>query len=132
MRLLLAAVCVAGLAFAQDEGIGAGGGGGTGGGRGMGGGGGMGGMGGGGMPRGQRVPKLEMLNDKLKLNKDQQQELLKILADGRQQAAPLLDAMDKERANIANAILNSKPDAQKKAVDDLATLRAKIVAIEAK
>lgn len=129
--LLLAPICLAAALFAQDEGTGGGGGGM--GGRGGGMSGGMGGdMGGGGMPRMARQSKLEIFSDKLKLNKDQQQELLKILAAGREEASPLHEAIDKERANIANAILNSKPEVEKKAVEDLTALRARMVAVEAK
>jgi len=132
-KLLVAGFFVAALGFAQDEGGGFGGGGGGGGGGGRGGGGGGGGMGGGGgAPRVQRKSKIEMFVDKLKLNKEQTDEFLKIHAAGREEAQPLLEGIDKERANIANAVLNNKPDAQKKAVDDLAVLRAKMVAIEAK
>ena len=61
-RLFLAAILAATLAPAQDEGGAGGGGGGRGGG-------GMGDMGGGGGPRMQRLSKLEIFADKLKLNK---------------------------------------------------------------
>lgn len=129
-RWLVAAIFAVALASAQEEGAGGGGIGG-GGGRGGGMGGGM-GMEGGGMPRIQRQTKLEMLADKLKLNKEQKEELLKILAAGREQAASLHPQIEQGRASIANAILNSKTDDQKKAVDEYAALRTKMVEIEAK
>ena len=123
-RLLLMAMLATTLVFAQDEGAGGGGGG-----RGGGGGG---GMGGGGMPRIQKLSKLEMFVDKLKLNKEQIEELLKTLEAGREEAAQLLRPIDEGRAAIVNAMLNSRTDAVKKGVDDYAALRSKMVAIEAK
>ena len=131
-RFLLVALFAVALASAQDEG-GAGGGGGFGGGGGRGGGmgGGM-GMEGGGMPRVQRMTPLEMLADKLKLNKEQKDELLKILAAGREEASQFLQPLEAERANLANAILNSNAEAQKKALEAFSAMRAQIVGVEAK
>jgi hypothetical protein len=119
LRFLLAAVLAAGFAFAQG---GRGGGGGDdmgGGGGGFGGGGGMGGMGegmGGGMRAAQKPTKAEQFMDKLKLNKDQKEEAVKILGEAAQKAAPIRDQINKGRQMIGTSIL------QKKSVDEMKPL----------
>ena len=134
-RLLLAVMLAASLASAQrggggDEGFGGGGGGMDGMGRGAGGG--TGGMGGGGMPRVVRPSKLEMFADKLKLTKDQKEELLKILSAGREEAMPLRQPIEQERVNITESILNGKADVLKKSLDNYAVLMAQMASVEAK
>lgn len=111
-KLLLAGMLVAGMAWPQ-EGMGGMGGGG----RSRGGGGEMGGMDsmGGGMPRAQRQSKTDQIADKLKLNKDQKEQLLSILSAAREKAAPIRDQMDQQRAQIAGAMIDGKtgPDLDK-------------------
>jgi len=136
-RLLLAAILTAGLASAQRGG---GAGGGMGGEEGGGGGGGMGGMGGGtggmggggGMTRVVRPSKLEMFADKLKLSKEQKEELIKILSAGREEATLLRQPIDQERVNITESILNGKADVLKKSMDNYAALMGQMAGVEAK
>src|SRR5207248_512455 len=103
VRYLLTAVLGAGLACAQssDEGaggLGGGGGGGRGGGRGGMGGGDMGSSMGGGMPRAKS--KLEQFTDKLKLNKEQQEQAQTILTEAAQKAAPIREQINRGRQAI--------------------------------
>jgi hypothetical protein len=97
-RLLLAAILAVTFASAQDEGGAGGGGGGRGG-----------GGGGGGAPRVVKLSKLEMFADKLKLSKEQREELSKVLTEGMQAAAPIRQKVDTERVNLIQALLAGKP-----------------------
>ncbi|HLH18779.1 MAG TPA: Spy/CpxP family protein refolding chaperone [Bryobacteraceae bacterium] len=109
-KLVLAGMLAAAMAFAQggmggmDEG-GMGGGGGRGRGR-AGDMGSMENMGGG--PRARRQSKTEQIADKLKLNKEQREQFDSILAAGREKAAPIREQMDKQRAQIAGALIGGK------------------------
>jgi Spy/CpxP family protein refolding chaperone len=138
-RLLLAATLFSTLALAQG-GMG-GGGGGMGGGGDMGGGGagGRGGMGGGmgdmggggGMVR--RQSKFDQIADKLKLNKEQKEQVQTILDAGREEAAPLRETVAKARLGIADVLLSGKSDDEvKKAQDAYAAEVAKVTGVEAK
>ena len=126
VRFLLTAVLVAGFASAQG---GRGGGGGDLGGDGTGGGGGMGpggGMGadnmGGGMPRGaQRQTKAEMFMDKLKLNKDQKDEAVKILSEAAQKARPVTAQITTGRQMIGTALLKKQTTEEMKPLMDAYT-----------
>ena len=136
VRLLLTAVLAAGLASAQR-----GGGGGDMGGEGdMGGGGGgkrgAGGMGaggmGGGMPGGmRRQTKEELLLEKLKLNKDQKEEAMKILSAAREKAAPVRDQLTKGRQVIVSVMLEKREDDVRKLMGDYAIVSAQMTGIEA-
>jgi hypothetical protein len=127
LRFLLAAVLAAGFAFAQGGRGGGGGddmGGGGGGGFGGGGGGGMGGMGeGGGMRNAQKPTKAEQFMDKLKLNKDQKEEAVKILGEAAQKAAPIRDQINKGRQMIGTSLL------QKKSADEMKPLMEAYTAV---
>ena len=127
-KLCLTALLAATLASAQ-------------GGRGGGGGGGMEGEGGGGMrgesgmgggmPRVQRQSKLDMIADKLKLNKDQKEQLQTILRAGMEQARPVAEQITKGREVIAGAIINGKSDDEiKKMMEQYAGLAAQMTAVE--
>jgi hypothetical protein len=127
--MLLRLILAAGLALAQ-------------GGRGGGGGGdeGMGGMGGGregsgmpgGMSRAQRPTKAQMFADKLKLNKDQKDELQKIFAEESQKARPIADTINRGRQAIATALLQKKTDEDiKPLMAQYTTVCAQMTAIEA-
>jgi len=131
-RLLLATILAAAMASAQRGGGGGGEEGGAG--DGMGGRGGMGGGmgGGGGMPRMARPSKLEMFADKLKLNKDQKEELIKILSAGREEATPLRQPIEQERINVTESILKGNADLLKKSLDNYAVLMAQMAGVEAK
>ena len=131
VRLFLTAVLAAALASAQRGGGGGGGGGGDdGGGMGGGAGRGEGGMGGG-MPGGvRRQSKEELLLDKLKLNKDQKEEAMKILSAAREKAAPLRDQLNKGRPIIVGAMLQKREDDVKKLMGDYATVSAQMTGIE--
>ena len=124
VRLFLTAVLAAGLASAQR-----GGGGGGGDEGGMGGGGGMGA--GGGMPGGmRRQTKEELLLDKLKLNKDQKEEAMKILAAAREKAAPVRDQINKGRQVIVAVMVEKHEDDVKKLMGDYAIVSAQMTGIE--
>lgn len=94
LRLLLAGILAAGLASAQR-------GGGGGGGRGGGGGGDMGMM----MPRQQRQTRLDVISDKLKLNKEQKEEATKIFDAAQESATPLNEQIRNGRNRITQAII---------------------------
>ena len=135
LRLFLAAVLAAGLASAQRGG----GGGGMGDEGGMGGGGGMGGRGGdmgagamgGGMPGGmRRLTKEELLLDKLKLNKDQKEEAMKILSAAQEKAAPVREQLTKGRQLIVALILQKREDDVKKLMGDYAIVASNMTGIE--
>jgi Spy/CpxP family protein refolding chaperone len=118
VRLLLAAVLATTLVYAQGgkKGGGAGGG----------------GMGGG-MGAPQRPSKLEQFADKLKLTKEQKQDLQGVLTDAFKEAAPLRDQMDQGRVAIAGAMIEGKSaDDLKKLSDDYTILAAQMTGIEAK
>ncbi len=105
VRLLLAGALAAGLASAQR---GSGGGGGD---MGAGGAGGMGsdasGMSGG-MPRAQRQSKMDIVADKLHLNKDQKEQASKIFGSALEEAAPINEQIRQGRNAITSAILDGK------------------------
>jgi len=125
-RLVITAMLAAALASAQG---GRGGGmeGGMGGERGGMGEGGM----GGGMPRMQRQSKLDQIADKLKLNKDQKDEVQTIFQAAMEQAKPVNDQITKGREVITGAIISGKTDDEiQKMMDQYAGLAAQITAIE--
>ena len=131
VRLLLTAVLAAGIASAQRGG---GGGGGEMGGEsgGMGGGGGMSGGAGGGMPGGmRRQTKEEVLLEKLKLNKDQKEEAMKILSAAKEKAAPVRDQLTKGRQVIVSVMLEKREEDVKKLMGDYAIVSAQMTGIEA-
>src|SRR5690349_13752459 len=102
VRLLLTAVVAAGVACAQGGGDenamgGMGGGGGRGGGRG---GGDMGGT----MIQTRRLTRVELLFEKLKLNKEQKEQAVTILSAASEKAAPVRELLNKGRIVIANNI----------------------------
>ena len=97
IRLLLAALLAVGLASAQGK---KGGGGGGGGGMGE-------------MPRMQRQSRLDMIADKLKLTKDQKDEVTKIFDSAQEKAAPLNDQVRNGRNKVTGMLIsgkNSGPD----------------------
>ncbi len=112
VRLLLTAVLATGVACAQ---IGGGDEGGMGG---MSGGGGRGSKGGGGGDRGggatiqtRRLTRVELLFEKLKLNKEQKEQAVTILSAASEKAAPVREQLNKGRIVIANN-LTSKGSAE--------------------
>jgi len=137
LRIMLTAVLAVGLASAQRGGGGSGMGAGTGDEGGMGGGGGaggMGGMGGGGMPGGmpRKQTKAEMLLDKLKLSKEQKEDVVTILNAANEKAAPIREQLAKGRAMMANMITSKAPEAElKKLMADYTTVAAMMTNIEA-
>ena len=118
VRLLLTAVLATTLVSAQGKK-------GGGGGNGMGG-----GMGPSIMP--QRPSKLEQFADKLKLSKEQKQDVATMLSAAMEQSAPLRDQMDKGRVAIAGALIEGKSDDVKKLLDEYTSLSAQMTDIEAK
>ena len=117
-RLLLTAVLAATLVSAQGKK----GGGGMGGGSGM-----SPGMG------AQRPSKFEQFADKLKLTKEQTQDVVGMLRAAMEQSAQLRDQMDKGRVAIAGAMIEGKgSDDLKKLQDDYTSLAAQMTDIEAK
>jgi hypothetical protein len=133
VRVFLTAVLAAGLASAQRGGGGDMGSEGEMGGGGMRGRGGMdaGGMGGG-MPGGmRRQTKEELLLEKLKLNKDQKEEAMKILSAAREKAAPVRDQLTKGRQVIVSVMLEKREEDVKKLMGDYAIVSAQMTGIEA-
>ena len=127
IRLLLASALAVGLASAQGQK-----GGGMGG---MGGdtGNGMGGDAGGGMPRAQRQSRLDMIADKLHLNKDQKDQASKIFAAAQEEAAPLNEQVRNGRSAITTAILQgTSGDDLNKLMAQFTDLMAQKAAVEAK
>lgn len=130
VRLMVTGLLAAGLVLAQ-------------GGRGGGGGGdeGMGGMGGdrsggggmgGGMPRAQRQTKAQVFADKLKLNRDQKEELQKIFGEESQKARPIAETISRGRQAIATAMLQKKTDEElKPLMAQYTTVCAQMTALEA-
>ena len=119
LRLLLTAVIATTLASAQRGGGGRGG-----------------GMGEGGdtprmMP--QRQSKANQFAEKLKLNKEQQEEANTALMAAVQELAPVRGEMDKSRVAIAGALIDGKsPEELKKFMDDYAAAAAQATSIEVK
>src|SRR5690348_12289018 len=97
MRVMLALALAAGLASAQ---------------RGKGGGGGGGGMGGdmAGVMRPQRQSKLDVIAEKLKLNKEQKDEAAKIFDAAQQETAPFRDQFEQGRRAIVGAMIAGKTE----------------------
>jgi Spy/CpxP family protein refolding chaperone len=133
-RLMLAGILVAAaLTSAQRGGGGMGGGmgeeGGMGGGRDRGGN--MGEMGSG-MPRMQRQTREEQIADKLKLNKEQKEQLGAILSAAREKAAPIREALLKQKLVVAQAIGSNQSDEQvKKVLADYSAVAAQMDGMEA-
>jgi Spy/CpxP family protein refolding chaperone len=92
IRLLLAALLAVGLASAQGKK-----GGGGGGGNGM-----------GDMPRMPRQSRLEMIADKLKLTKDQKDEVTKIFDAAQEKAAPLNEQVRNGRSKVTEMLISGK------------------------
>ncbi len=132
VRLLLTAVVAAGVACAQaggDENAmgGMGGGGGRGGGRG-GGGGDMGGT----MIQTRRLTRVELLFEKLKLNKEQKEQAVAILSAASEKAAPVREQLNKGRIVIANNITcKGSEDDLKHFMDEYTRTSAVMTSIEA-
>lgn len=135
VRIVLTAALVTTLALAQR------GGGGMGGEGGMGesgaGGGGGGRMGSGGMesgtPRVQRQSKLDTIAEKLKLNKEQKDQVQTIFLAALEESRPLGEQIMKGREAIAGAIIAGKSeDDIQKMLDEYAGLAAQMTGIEAK
>jgi Spy/CpxP family protein refolding chaperone len=127
-RWLLTAMLAATLASAQRGGGGGMDGEGSGGMRGEGGRG-MGGS----MPRVQRQSRFDMIADKLKLNKDQKDQVLTIFQAAMEEARPVGDQITKGREVIAGAMINGgSADEIKKMLDEYAGLAAQMTAIETK
>ena len=127
-RLLLTGILATTLASAQ------GGRGGGGGGMDEGGGGrGMGGDMGASMPRPQRQSKADMIADKLKLNKDQKEQMQTIFQAAMEEARPVSEQITKGREVIAGALIGGKSDDEiKKMLDQYAGLAAQMTAVETK
>jgi len=124
-RLLAAGALAAGLMSGQDDMGGMGGRGGGGGGRGgdMGGGGGM-------MPRPQS--KADQFVDKLKLNREQQEQTQKILSAALERLGAVRMDLDARRAKIAGAFIDGKSADEVKALTaEYAGASAQLMQIEA-
>jgi len=129
-KLLLAGMLAAAMAWAQGGGgmEGMGGGMGGGGGRQRGG---MQGMETGGMPR-QRLSRTDQIADKLKLNKEQKEQLQPILSAAREKATPLTAELFKHRAEIAGAMINGRPGEEvQKLMADYTASAAQLAGVEA-
>lgn len=128
-RICLAVLFTAGLTLAQ--GMGGGGGGMGGGGRDNGMGGGMDGMGGG-MPM-HRQTKLELVADKLHLNKEQKEKLTDIVSAALEEARPVTEDLGNGRGAIVTAMIQGKSAGEiGKMMEQYKGLLAQKAAIEAK
>src|SRR5690242_12316539 len=58
-----------------------------------------------------RQSKSEQIADKLKLNKEQKEELQQILAAGSEEAAPLRSVLSSARVEYASALISGKTEA---------------------
>jgi hypothetical protein len=126
-KLMLAGIFATAIAFAQGgmEGMG-----GMGGGRQRGGG--MEGGEMGGMMRTQRQTKADQIADKLKLNKEQKEQMLAIFSAAREKATPISAQLFKQRAAIATAMINGKTgDELRKLLADYSATAAQLTGVEA-
>jgi hypothetical protein len=131
-RLMLTGVLALGIASAQRGG---------GGGGGMGGDDSMGGIGRGqaggmgsntGMMMSHRATRAEQMADKLKLNKEQKEEFQTILSAASEKAGTVRTELDKQRAQIAGAMIDGKTgDELNKALADYAAAAAQMTKVEA-
>src|SRR3954454_23048551 len=135
-RLLLAGVLSAALASAQGRGGGGGGDemGGVGGG-GMGGGGGR-DMGAGRMGMGgcmaRKPTKAEQFADKLKLNKEQREEVATIMMAALERSGSIRTDLDDRRAKLAGALIDGKPAEElNKLTTDYAAVAAQMTKVQA-
>jgi hypothetical protein len=120
-KVVLVALATATLVCAQGRGGGRGGGGG--------GGGDMGSFAP--MPRAQRLSKLDQFSEKLKLNKEQVEEVNKILGETNQKVAPMRAEIEKSRTNIAGAhIQGVSPDELKKLMEAHTALEVQVDGLE--
>jgi Spy/CpxP family protein refolding chaperone len=130
VRLLLASALAVGVASAQGS---KGGGGGDMGGMGGSGGNGDAGAMGGGMARVQRQSRMDIIADKLHLNKDQKDQASKIFAAAQEEAAPLNEQVRNGRSAITTAILQgTSGDDLNKLMAQFTDLMAQKTAVEAK
>jgi alanyl-tRNA synthetase len=84
-------------------------------------------------PRMQRQTPFDIFADRLKLNKDQKAEAQTVLTDAMKEAAPLRQQLAQAKAAIANAILGSKSeDDRKKIMDTYTSLVVQVTGLEAK
>lgn len=84
------------------------------------------------MMRPQRQNKLDIIADKLKLNKEQKDEAAKIFDAAQQEAAPLRDQFDQGRRAITGAIIGGKTDDTAKMMEQYSDLLTQQSVIEAK
>jgi hypothetical protein len=132
-RLILAGILVAAIASAQGGAGGMGGDemGGMGGGRGRDRGNNMGDMGAN-MARPQRQSREDQIADKLKLNKEQKEQLTTILSAAREKAGPIREALLKQRLAVAQAIGSNQSEEQvKKVLADYSAVAAQMDGVEA-
>ena len=121
-RLVLASTLAIGLASAQSKG-GGGGGGDMSGDASM----------GGGMPRVQRQSRLDILADKLHLNKDQKTQAATIFYAATEEAAPINEQIRQGRNAITSALIDGKTgDDLNKMMAQFTDLMAQKAAVEAK
>ncbi len=75
--------------------------------------------------------KVDQIADRLKLNSQQKDQLLDILNAARQQAAPVHEEMDKQRGEIASALIDGRPQEEvQKLVDGYAAVAGRMTALE--
>jgi hypothetical protein len=80
----------------------------------------------------QRPSKVEQFVDKLRLTKEQREEIQPMFLAALEQSAPLRDQMSKGRVAIAGAMIEGKSgDDLKKLLDDYTSLAAQMTDIDA-
>jgi Spy/CpxP family protein refolding chaperone len=77
-----------------------------------------------------RVNRLDLMNNLLKLEKDQKKEVRAIMDEGSKEAAPLREQMAKARLRIAESVKSG--GGQDEAVKNYAELESRMAAIELK
>jgi hypothetical protein len=86
----------------------------------------------GGMPRMQRQSRTDQIADKLKLNKEQKEQMLTIFSAAREKATPVAAQLFKQRAEIATAMINGQAgDEVQKLLADHSALTAQLTGMEA-
>ncbi|HTS31323.1 MAG TPA: hypothetical protein VMH81_35865 [Bryobacteraceae bacterium] len=86
---------------------------------------------GGGMPA-ARPTRFDQFVEKLRLSKEQRDEVVSILKAAMEQSTDLRSKLEKDRIDLAGAMIESRTDDVKKILDDYTSLSAQYTDIEAK
>jgi hypothetical protein len=85
-----------------------------------------------GMPRPQRQTRADQIAEKLKLNKEQKEQMVAIFSAAREKATPIGAQLFKQRAEIATAMINGTTgDDLQKLLADYSATAAQLTGVEA-